>query len=234
MRPDLEVVRLPLDTLRPHPENPRNGDTDTIAASLAAHGQFKPVVVANDRSTILAGAHTVAAMLELGWTHGAAVVWPVDPLSDEALAIVVDDNHAHQEGRTDEGLALPLLERLRAAGVRTAVTDEHIDALRARLRRAEHTPVGYVSAAERATEPEPPTVLLGVDVPREHATRHVEGYDRSVRPSDEVAYVARMMPDDRRELVARLAYHREQTGIETDPDALLDLVRRGTRAALNL
>lgn len=230
----LEVVRLDLETLTPHPENPRNGDTDTIAASLAAHGQFKPFVVAADRRTILAGAHTVAAMLELGWKHGDGVVWPVDPLSDEALAIVVDDNHAHQEGRTDEGLALPLIERLRAAGVRTAVTDEQLDALRTRLRHAEHTPVGWRPGREPVVDTAPPAVLLGVDVPREHATRHVEGYDRGVRPADEVVYVARMLPDDRRELVARLAYHREQTGLETDPEALLDLVRRGTRTALNL
>jgi hypothetical protein len=232
MRP-LEVERLPLEQLTPHPENPRNGDTDTIAASLAAHGQFKPFVVANDRRTILAGAHTVAAMLELGWTHGAAVVWPVDPLSDEALAIVVDDNHAHEQGRTDEGLALPLIERLRAAGVRTAVTDEQADALRTRLRHAEHTPVGWKPGRDRDAAPVPP-VLLGVDVPREHATRHVEGYDRAVRPAGEVAYVARMSDADRRELVARLAYHREHTGLETDTEALLDLVRRGTRTALNL
>jgi hypothetical protein len=100
-----------LEDLTPHPRNPRNGDVEVIASSLAAHGQYRPIVVSRD-GVILAGNHTYAAALALGWTE--ILTWRLDLDSNDprATAILLADNRTSDLGRYDEGLLLDLLKEM--------------------------------------------------------------------------------------------------------------------------
>lgn len=104
-------MQLPLDKLRPHPRNPRNGDVEAIAESLRANGQYRPIVVSSD-SYVLAGNHTYMAALQIGWTHIAAVQLAVTHDSDEALRIMLVDNRTADLGNYDNGQLLELLQSL--------------------------------------------------------------------------------------------------------------------------
>lgn len=108
---NLSTVTKPWGELKPHPDNPRNGDTDAIAESLRVNGQYRPIVITED-GTILAGNHTYAAAGELGWDTLDAVVLAIDPHSTEAKRIMLADNRTADLGRYDDGLLAGLLALL--------------------------------------------------------------------------------------------------------------------------
>lgn len=96
--------------LKPYGKNPRRGDVGAIKRSLEAHGQFRALVVRAGTNEVLAGNHTLAAMLELGWTE--ALVGTVDVSDDEAARIVLVDNRASDLGSQDDDLLVGLLQSL--------------------------------------------------------------------------------------------------------------------------
>lgn len=106
----LAKLAVPIDSIKPYPHNPRNGDTDLIADSLTFHGQYRPIVVNKRTSEILAGNHTYAAALSLGWTKIAVTFVDVD--EDTAARIVLMDNRANDVARYDAGQLTELLESL--------------------------------------------------------------------------------------------------------------------------
>lgn len=109
----LTAESVALDSLRPHPNNPRNGDTEAIQESLRVNGQFKPIVVADD-GTILAGNHTYAAAAELGWDTISVVRLPVQYDSEAATRIMLADNRTSDLGRYDDAQLAELLQLLDA------------------------------------------------------------------------------------------------------------------------
>lgn len=94
---DSTALQVPLASLSPYHRNPRRGNVEAIAASLERNGGYKPITVNRGTLTgrpneILAGNHTSAAALRLGWATIAAVWVDVD---DEAAArIVIADNRS--------------------------------------------------------------------------------------------------------------------------------------------
>lgn len=97
----------PVDSLRPHPDNPKNGDVDAIADSMRANGVYRPVFAQQSTGRILAGNHTYAAMLADG--HDAVpVVW-LDVDDNEARRILLADNRTADLGRYDDSLLLAAL-----------------------------------------------------------------------------------------------------------------------------
>src|SRR4051812_9413771 len=64
-----EVAVVPIDTLRPHPRNPRRGDIEAIKASLAQHDQYRAIVVNKPTQEVLAGNHVLRAARALGWSQ---------------------------------------------------------------------------------------------------------------------------------------------------------------------
>jgi len=124
---DLTTHTLPITQLHPHPTNPRNGDTDAIAQSLQTNGQYRPIVATKD-GTILAGNHTYAAAMELGWEHLDVVVLDIDPYSADAHRIMLADNRTADLGRYDDGLLLDLLRELETLEG-TGYTDDDLAAL---------------------------------------------------------------------------------------------------------
>jgi ParB family chromosome partitioning protein len=106
--PDLASLAAPIDDLKPLPGNPRRGNVDAVARSLARFGQRKPVVARPD-GTIIAGNHTWAAARKLGWAE-IAVVRVADD-DTEAFAFALADNRTAELGGYDqESLAAMLAE----------------------------------------------------------------------------------------------------------------------------
>lgn len=110
IHPTIADLAVPIDTLRPYARNPRNGDIDAIAASLQANGQYRPIVVRAGTGEILAGNHTYAAAMALGWTQIAATQIAVD--DEQAARIVLADNRTSDLAVYDNGLLAELLDEL--------------------------------------------------------------------------------------------------------------------------
>ena len=123
--PKLVTESVSIDTLKPHPDNARNGDVDVIKQSLQANGQYRAIVVAKD-GTVLAGNHTYAAALELGWKELDVHRLPYGPNTEQAVRVMLADNRTGDLGRYDEGLLVQLLqsvEQLEGTGYTPADLD---------------------------------------------------------------------------------------------------------------
>jgi ParB-like chromosome segregation protein Spo0J len=136
VRPELAALLVPIDRLRPHPDNPNNGDTDAIVESLRRNGLYRPVVAwrqPDGTGVILAGNHTYAAALSLHWTHLAAT-WVDADDPDDARRIMLADNRYAQLARMDDGALAELLQSLDTLDG-TGYTDPDLDRILARVDR---------------------------------------------------------------------------------------------------
>lgn len=131
---DLQALARPVDSLQLLPGNPRHGDVEAVARSLAAFGQRKPIVVTAD-GTVTAGNHTLLAARSLGWTEIAAVV--VDDDATSARAFALADNRTAELGGYDDTLLAELMRSVRdddaALYDATGWNDADLDALLARI-----------------------------------------------------------------------------------------------------
>jgi hypothetical protein len=109
----MRIDYVPWADLRPHPKNPRNGDTDIITTSVQVNGVYRPIIACQD-GTILAGHHLYHALGDLGEALVPVVLLPLDPASPEALRIMAVDNRSADLGQYDDGLLLDLLRGLDA------------------------------------------------------------------------------------------------------------------------
>lgn len=96
----LAALAVPIDQLRPLEGNPRRGDVAAVARSLKRFGQRKPIVARED-GTVVAGNHTLAAALELGWSELAVVRVGDDEATAKAYALA--DNRTSALGSFDMG-----------------------------------------------------------------------------------------------------------------------------------
>ena len=85
---DIETV--PINEIKIHPLNPREGDIGAIIESLTHMGQYRPIVVNKATKHILSGNHTYQGALQLGWEK-IAVHW-VDVDEIEEIKILIVDN----------------------------------------------------------------------------------------------------------------------------------------------
>ncbi len=85
---DIETV--PINDIKVHPLNPREGDIGQIIDSLQTMGQYRPIVVNKRTKHIVSGNHTYQGALQLGWEK-IAVHW-VDVDDVEEIKILIVDN----------------------------------------------------------------------------------------------------------------------------------------------
>lgn len=115
MRHSLEISRVQISSLTPHPDNARRGDVTRIRESLHELGQYKPIVVNMGDLTgrpleILAGHHFVQAAEAEGLTEVDVTLVQVN--DEIARKIMVADNRTSDLATYDERLLLELLESL--------------------------------------------------------------------------------------------------------------------------
>ena len=98
-----EPETVGIETLVAYPGNPREGDIPAIAASLVAHGQYRPVVVSKRTNRVLVGNHTVAAAVDLGWRRIGVTYVDVDE-DGERRIVLVDNRLADLATYDQDGL----------------------------------------------------------------------------------------------------------------------------------
>lgn len=126
MQPE-QVRMLEIDDVKPHPDNPRRGNVDAIAASLEALGQYKPIVVQESTGYIIAGNHTWMAAKQLGIHLISAVVLDVDDVT--AKSIMVADNRTSDLGGYDDEMLTHLLTDLLEEDVELSALGYDFDAM---------------------------------------------------------------------------------------------------------
>ena len=104
------VESVAIGSLTSYPTNPRRGDIDAIASSLAAHGQYRPIVVQSSTNFVLAGNHTLKAAKKLGWKK--IKITRVDVNEEQARKIVLADNRMTDLAGYNEPLLKSLLNAL--------------------------------------------------------------------------------------------------------------------------
>ena len=98
--------------LRLYQRNPRKGNVGAVAASLKAHGQYRPIVVNIGTHTgrpyeVLAGNHTLKAFRSLAQREPDEPRWSaisahfIDVDDDQARRIVLADNKTRENGSYD-------------------------------------------------------------------------------------------------------------------------------------
>lgn len=144
--PSLGSLLVPIDKVRPHPANPRNGDVDTIRESIEVNHLYRPLYVQYATGYILAGNHTYAALMELGAEHVPVIV--LDVSDEEASRILLVDNKAADLGGYDYGLLVDILHQLEVSEQALLGTGYVEDDLRHLELLANETLAGLEQAAE--------------------------------------------------------------------------------------
>jgi hypothetical protein len=108
---EIQHLIVDIQSVKPHPNNVRQGDIGAISESLKAHGQFRPIVVDKRTNYILAGNHTWKAAKLLGWKQISAGF--LETLNDdEALRILLADNRTTDLANYDDSGLVDLLKSL--------------------------------------------------------------------------------------------------------------------------
>jgi ParB-like chromosome segregation protein Spo0J len=105
---DYELVEI--ERLRPHPDNPRQGDVGAIHESIEANGFYGALVVQRSSAHVLVGNHRLQAALHAG-ENELPVIW-VDVDDDRARRIMLADNRSGDLASYDESRLVELLEEL--------------------------------------------------------------------------------------------------------------------------
>lgn len=109
--PQLHPLIVPVESLHHDPANARRHgerNLETIKASLAQHGQLKPIVVQRQGMIVRAGNGTLAAAKSLGWTEIAATV--VDMDNATAVQFAIADNRTAELAEWDSETLATLLD----------------------------------------------------------------------------------------------------------------------------
>lgn len=163
-----------LEDLAPYPGNARRGNVDIVLESLRMNGQYKPLVARRqgETLTILAGNHTLLALLRHEESREACVDWElehdrpcqlcIDVDKDDPTALVhiiecddaaaarinlVDNKAADAAGYDDEALAA-ILSSLEGDFTGTGYGDDEADAIVARYEAEEITEFAAPAVAE--------------------------------------------------------------------------------------
>lgn len=110
IRPEIQSLATPINKLKAHPQNVRQGDVGAISQSLEQHGQYRPIVVQQSTGFILAGNHTYKAAVALKWKEIAATFVDVD--DEQALRILLVDNRANDLAMYDDAALAEVLKYL--------------------------------------------------------------------------------------------------------------------------
>lgn len=103
----MNVEQVDLSILRQHPENPRIGRTDLIAASIRANGLYQPLVVQKCTGYVLVGNHRLKALQELGEKRAPVVYLDID--DDAARQVLLSDNRTTDLAEYDDRLLVEIL-----------------------------------------------------------------------------------------------------------------------------
>lgn len=105
-----QSITIDIDSVKPYRKNPRVGNVQAIAESLAENGQYRPIIVSKRTDEILGGNHTWKAAKSLGWAKIQAVYVDVDDKG--AARIVLADNRTNDLATYNTDLLAEVLKTL--------------------------------------------------------------------------------------------------------------------------
>ena len=101
---------VPIDALKAHPRNPRQGDIGAIHESIQVNGFYGFVIAQRSTGYILAGNHRWKAAQQAG-AKTIPVTW-IDVEDDHALRILLADNRTNDLATYDDNALAQLLQDL--------------------------------------------------------------------------------------------------------------------------
>lgn len=168
----LETYELPVEDLTPFEGNPRQGNVELVAESLAKNGQYRAIVVNKGTITgrpleVLAGNHTLQAAISLGWGTITAHLLDVDQAT--AKRIVLVDNRSNDLSTNDDRLVLALLDGLDADDLEgSGYNEQDVEDLGALLNQFDWEGEDAQGALDGADETAWPTIKAKLP-PHNHA-----------------------------------------------------------------
>ena len=82
---DQNLRSVPIDSIAPHPRNPREGDLPRIGESIGHNGFYGAVLVQESSGFIIAGSHRWQAAKKAGATEIPAIFVKVDDATAKAI-----------------------------------------------------------------------------------------------------------------------------------------------------
>lgn len=140
------IETVAIDTLTPHPQNPRRGNIDAIAESIRTNGWWGVIVAQTSTRHVLAGNHRLQAA-RLAGLDTVPVHW-LDVPDDVALRVLLADNRSGDQAGYDDDSLAELLAAIRdETGTLdgTLFTSDDLDQLLADL-----APLAAVEASDDA------------------------------------------------------------------------------------
>jgi len=104
---EMSVEMVDVSDLIKHPENPRVGDINAIAASIKSNGWWGTIVAQKSTNYVLAGNHRLEAAIKLQMAT-VPVYW-VDVDDQQAIKILLADNKTAELATYNEELLIDLL-----------------------------------------------------------------------------------------------------------------------------
>ncbi|HXJ40556.1 MAG TPA: ParB/RepB/Spo0J family partition protein, partial [Bryobacteraceae bacterium] len=132
-----ELENIPIESVQPHPENPRRGDVVAIAESIVQNGFYSAIVVQKSTRHILVGNHRWLAAKGVGASIIPAII--IDVTDEDAMRIMLADNRTAELGGYDEVALRNAIESMAntALGLSgTGYRPEEIDAILGRAPEA--------------------------------------------------------------------------------------------------
>lgn len=109
----LRALAVPIAKLSPDPENARKHsqqNLDAIKASLRDNNQYLPLIVQEEGMIVRVGNGRLQAAKELGWTHIACAVVPMERV--DAVKLALADNRTSELAEWDFEVLSSLLQEL--------------------------------------------------------------------------------------------------------------------------
>lgn len=153
----LAIEYVPIDSIIPFPDNPNDGDVDSVAESIAEFDQYVPLVVQRSTGRIVKGNTTFRALMRTGHESVAVIFRDYDDVT--ARRVLLGDNRHRDRAKTHEDRLADWLAELHEADALagTGYDADYLDDLLDSLRPAEPTP------AEQPQPAKPPKVGDAVD-----------------------------------------------------------------------
>lgn len=105
-----ESLKMAIDEIQLHPDNPRKGDLELIGSSIDRFGFYGRIIVQKSTGYILAGNHRYKALLERNARFVPVELVDVD--DETALGIVLADNRTSDYAEYEDNLLTGILSKL--------------------------------------------------------------------------------------------------------------------------
>lgn len=95
-----KITQVPIDSIEPHPRNPRRGNVDRIVTSMRLYGFTAPCLVQTSTNYIIAGNHRWRAAKQEGYEKVPVIFLDLDDAA--AIGLLMFDNKASDDSTYDD------------------------------------------------------------------------------------------------------------------------------------